>query len=347
MKNENNLYSNSFNSKQIIKTDSSINKRYENTSPNINHPKYHLLFNSNNYLSKKKNIFKPEKKKDKENIFKYFKEVPKKQIKREQITLNRNHKQLLKSFAVLNNANIDEGIVLNKYFIYLKKSGVEYKELMNLKLKNMLTPIKEKEKEIQNMKKNINFYKSISNQMLMKYMLDNKDKLYEYISSYKNKRNYESYHDFHSPRNITFFSDKSNSKSFSNLKNHFLTSSKNNNQRNTYIRRQLLENKKKKIIPKLKLVDNRNNIFITTYSRNRKKYYSNKKVLTTPKSSEIINRKYFTPQLTKRKNKINNLTTEKSTGIINDSSSRRICKVKDYNFKNIFDKIKIKALSLE
>ena len=51
--------------------------------------------------------------------------------------------------------------MLNKYFIYLKKSGVEYKELMNLKLKNMLTPIKEKEKEIQNMKKNINFYKSI------------------------------------------------------------------------------------------------------------------------------------------------------------------------------------------
>ena len=27
-----------------------INKRYENTSPNINHSKYHLLFNSNNMI---------------------------------------------------------------------------------------------------------------------------------------------------------------------------------------------------------------------------------------------------------------------------------------------------------
>ena len=34
--------------------------------------------------------------------------------------------------------------MLNKYFLYLKNSNIEYRELMELKLKNMLNPIKEK-----------------------------------------------------------------------------------------------------------------------------------------------------------------------------------------------------------
>ena len=65
------------------------------------------------------------------------------------------------------------------------------------------------------------------------------------------------------------------------------------------------------------------------------------------KSPKIINRKYFIPQLTKRKNTIYNWTTEKSAVIINDSNNRKIYKVKDYNFKNIFNRIKNKGLSLE
>ena len=311
MKNDNNLYSNKINLKCISKTEPSIIERYEKTSSN-NSSKYHLFFKNNNYLLKKKNIFKPEKIKDKENVFKLFKEIPKKQFKKEQGSLNKSHKQILKSFAILNNANIDEGIVLNKYFLYLKNSDIEYRELMELKLKNMLNPIKEKEKEIQNIKKKLKFYKSISNQMLMKYMLDNKDQLYEYISANRNNNT------------KTNYNGKTNLKTFYNTntyngKNKFLSNSKNNNQRNTFIRRQLLENKRNKIIPQLKLKDDTNNFFITGFSRNNNKYSYKNKALTSPKNSVAINKKYYTPQTSKRKNKDYNLTTENCLSKINDS----------------------------
>ena len=322
--------SNTINLKCIIKTEPSMIQRYEKTSSN-NCSKYHLFFKNNNYLLKKKDIFKSEKIKEKENIFKLFKEIPKKQIKKGKSSLKKNHKQLLKSFATLNNANIDEGIVLNKYFLYLKNSNIEYRELMELKLKNMLNPIKEKEKEIQNIKKRIKFYKSISNQMLMKYMLDNKDQLYEYISSNKNKNTKNNYN------------DKTNSKTLCNSKNNFLSNSKNQNQNqnNTIIRRKLLENKRNKIIPQLKLKDDTNNFFITGFSRNNNKYSYKNKALTSPKNSVAINKKYYTPQTSKRKNKDYNLTTENCLSKINDSR-RKTFKIKECKINNIFDKLILK-----
>ena len=91
---------------------------------------------------------------------------------------------------------MDEDIVLNKYYSYLKKYGSEYDEFIKTKIKSILSPIKEKEKEIESMKKNIHFYKNISNQMLLQYMIDKQQQLKGYIeeiysSRYKNSENSE------------------------------------------------------------------------------------------------------------------------------------------------------------
>ena len=351
MKNDNNLYSDSVNKKYRLKTEPS--KSYELNSKNKS-LKYHLLFPKNNILLERKSFLKPEKINLKENIFQLFKDVPKKQIKKEKTTMKNNINKLMHSISILNNANIDEGIVLNKYFAYLKNYGVEYDKKMKLELENMLKPIRKKEKEIKNMKKNINFYKSISNQMLMKYMIENKDKLNEYmkeISAYKNK-NTEVNHDSYRTRNIVYFSDKNNSKSnsyFNNGKKIFNTCSNNNiNNKKISLRQQMMNNNKK-VTPKMKLKNEENNLFITSYSRNNKKYNSHIRALTafsSPKSSFSINTKYFTPQTTKRKNKFQITNNEKSTGKTN-YSSKKTFKIKDYNFKNIFNRIKIKGLDLK
>ena len=330
-----------------------------NKSPNFN-----LLFKSSDYLQRRKEIFKPEKIKFKENIFKYFKEVPKKHIKREKERVQKTKQHLLHSLAILKDTNLDEGFVLNKYFLYLKKSGVEYKELMKVRLKNMIKPIKKKEKEIKNMKKDINFYKSISNQMLLKYMIENKDKLYEYMSE-KVKHNdnggesYRNYSHLHKTRNLTYISDKSNSKTSKStnykVKNIFLTNANDRIKKNT-LRNQLYENKNKindkKVVPKLKLKEEENNFFITRYSRNKNNIHTkqgNKKLSNTYSSNSYMNIKksYLTPQTTQRKKSANNLmiNTEKTNKKTN-YSSKRSYKMKDYNINNLFHKIKIKGLNL-
>lgn len=345
MKNDNNIPQQSYNSTN--------NQKYVLTSPNKS-PNYHLLLKDNNYLLKSKHVFKFEKKKEKENIFQIFKEVPKKQIKKEQVTLNNNYKHLLKSISILNNANIDEGIILNKYFTYLKNSGYEFDQYMILKYKNMLTPIRKKEKEIQKLKKDINFYKSISNLMLMKYMIENKDKLNEYVKeAAKHKKDKsEFFHGYDKHRNILYSSNKRNhtSKNLNEGNNRFLTCSNNNINRKKYLREQL----NKKYVPKLKLIpgennknihhynDNDNEIFITCYSRNKNKLNNKNKALTTvhtPKNSFSINNKYYTPQASKRNNKLYNLNIERSMGKTN-YSSRKSCKIQNFDFNSFFNIIK-------
>ena len=298
-------------SKNIIisNTPKKYNIKYENTSPNIT-PKYRLILNNNNYILNRKNLYKKEKIKNKEYIFKSFKEVPKKVIIKEKLNIKKNHKKLLNSINILNNTNLDEGIVLNKYFAYLKRSGIEYKEQMKLNYKNMLTPIRNKEKEIIKMKKNINFYKSITNQMLLKYMIDNKDKLNEYIKeiyTYRYKNNDFCSERDNRSRNISNISERSNSKINSNNNENFYTvtnSNTNNNENNIFLRSQLLANKK--FIPNLKLENDINSLFITAYSRNKNRYsYMNitKTNGFSPRNSSIIKKKYFTPQSFKRSNK--------------------------------------------
>jgi hypothetical protein len=324
-------------------------QNYVLTSPNKT-PNYHLLFNNNDYVSRKKDIFKYEKKKEKDNIFKLFNEVPKKEVKKEKVTFKKNYKHLLHSLAILNNANIDEGIILNKYFKYIKQSSIEQKELMKLKYKSMLTPIKQKEKEIQKMKKRIQFQKSISNLMLMKIMIENKEKLNEYIQeSKKNNNNSDYIHRMRLNRNMLYFSDKKKPKSRLFLhdgNNKFLTCS-NNNSRRRIFKGQF----DKKYVPNLKLKDgenennnnnNENEIFITSYSRNKNQFQFKSNAFEmplTPQNSIIINQKYYTPQTTKRNSKLYNLNSEKSTGITRHSS-KKSCKIKNYNYNNIFTKIK-------
>ena len=329
-------------------------QNYILTSPNKT-PNYHLLFNNNDYVLRKKDIFKYEKKKEKENIFKSFKEVPKKEIKREKVTFKKNQKRLLHSLAILNNANIDEGIILNKYFKYIKQSGIEQKELIKLKYKNMLTPIKKKEKEIQKMKESIQFHKSISNLMLMKIMVENKEKLNEYIQESKKNNNNSDYgHRMGWNRNMLYFSDKKKPKSRLFLhdgNNKFLTCSNNN------IRRRIFRGQfDKKYVPNLKLKggenennNNSNEIFITSYSRNKNDFQFKNNAFEmplTPQNSIIINQKYYTPQTTNRNSKLYNLNSEKSTGITR-YSSKKSCKIKNLNYNNIFTKIKRSELNIQ
>ena len=339
------------------------NETLPNKPPNFN---LNLLLKSSDYLQRRKEIFRPEKIKLKENIFKSFKEVPKKQIKKEKENIQKAKAHLLHSLAILKDTNLDEGIVLNKYFLYLKKSGVEYKEYMKMKLQSMLKPIKAKENEIKNLKKNINFYKSISNQMLLKYMLESKDKLYEFMKEKLKEGNngYESCrNNSHSykTRNLTYISDKSNSRTSKstsyNVKNLFLTNANNNTQKNKYLRKQLLENNKdKKIVPKipeLKLKEEENNLFITSYSRNKnnnsKQGTKNLGNANTYCSNSYISIKkaFLTPQTTQRKKSSYNLylNTEKSNKKSN-YSGRCSYKMKNYNINKIWHKIKIKGLDL-
>ena len=142
-----------------------------------------------NRKQKSKNNFKLEKIKEKENIFELLRENSKNSFKKDYILLNKNKKLLLHSLSILKNANIDEDFVLSKYYAYLKNCRIEHDQFIKRKIKSLLMPIKEKEENIKNMKKNIFFYKSISNQMLLKYMIDKQQKLNEYIEEIYSSRN--------------------------------------------------------------------------------------------------------------------------------------------------------------
>jgi hypothetical protein len=155
---------------------------------NLKKPKYYLT--NPNLKESSKRTYQKEKLKFKENIYKFVHNTRKIQVKNEEKFINGNKKTINNYISVLNDANIDEGIVLNKYFAYVKKYNIEFEKSQQLKLKGKLIPIKIQEKLIKNLKKNIKFFKSLSNNMLMKYMIENKEKFTQYldeISSYKTK----------------------------------------------------------------------------------------------------------------------------------------------------------------
>ena len=108
-------------------------------------PRTSLLFQENlkqskyNLTSKStKRTFKKEKIKIKESLYNFVRNTKKNQVKNEERTINRNKNKINKYISILNDANIDEGIVLNKYFAYVKRYNIEYEKSQKLKLEGEL-----------------------------------------------------------------------------------------------------------------------------------------------------------------------------------------------------------------
>ena len=304
------------NNLNILKISNLNNKKYEITSPNHS-SNFNELFQKNNYILRTKNIFTKEKPKDKECIFKELTDTSKKMILKDKLNLRRKQRQLLASFAILNDTSLDEGIVLNKYFAYLKRIKIEENEQLHLKYLKMLIPIKQKEKEIQEIKRKIKFFKSVSDRMLLKYMVDNKEKFTKYLDDVKNNRikTYISYDEAH----------KSNPFSNSQYGNDILLTSpnyrhhKHNNNNNE--------------------IDNNKDMFITSCSRNVNIFHQRNRLMssilvTTPKNSYRKNQKYNTTQINREK--INDNSSDKSLFSVNFRYQRKKSKV-----QNIFNRIKI------
>lgn len=327
---------NSFNS---IKISNLINKRYEITSPNPS-LNFNELFQSNKYLLRTKKIFMHEKPKDKECIFRELTSTSKKIIIKDKANLKKNQKQLLTSFAILNDTNLDEGIVLNKYFAYLKRNKIEENEQLKLKYQNMLTPIRKKEKEIQKIKRRIKFFKSVSDRMLLKYMIDNKEKFTKYLKEVENNKikTFESYDESH----------KSNLFPNSPYGNDiFLTSPSNKHHKKNDLKKRFLDNKDKKFLTLGNTLNSNNNdndsnlnnndMFITSCSRNINKFNHRNRGMTilmsTPKNSYRTNQKYNTTQINREK--INEHYSEKSL------YSKKGNRQRKNRIQNIFNRIKI------
>ena len=212
-----------------------------------------------------------------------------------------------------------------------------YENIIN---KNIIIPILNQEKMIKDLKKNIKFFKSISNHMIMKYMIENKDKFNHYmneISSYKTRNTLSNNYyrkTLSTEKNISLFK-KNDTKT---ILRTFSTNEENlgpNN--NFYIGND--NNSKKKTISNLKLdiadspIIRRGNILLTQ-SRNKKYQIKNKKNLTTTykffNGSIDVSNKYLTPfQI--RKIKINSSENKKNNNEI--LSSRSDYKTRNYKFK--------------
>ena len=334
------------NNLNLIKISNSINKKYGFTSPNSS-SNYNELFQSNNYLIRTKNIFTHEKPKDKECIFKEITDTSKKMILKDKLSLRRKQRQLLASFAILSDTSLDEGIVLNKYFAYLKRSKIEENEKLKLEYQKMLTPIKKKEKEIKEIKRRIKFFKSVSDRMLLKYMVDNKEKFVQYLKDVKNNRikTYDSYDESHKTNPF------SNSRYGNDI---FLTSPNYRHSKKSDLKRRFLENKDKKFLSLGNNINtNKNNIsnsndidanlsnndmFITSCSRNITNFNQrNKRMLSilvsTPKNAYRTNHKFNTTLINREKTNDNSI--DKSLFSKRGSSQRKS------RVQNIFNKIKI------
>jgi hypothetical protein len=330
------------NNLNILKISNLNNKKYEITSPNHS-SNFNELFQKNNYILRTKNIFTKEKPKDKECIFKELTDTSKKMILKDKLNLRRKQRQLLASFAILNDTSLDEGIVLNKYFAYLKRIKIEENEQLHLKYLKMLIPIKQKEKEIQEIKRKIKFFKSVSDRMLLKYMVDNKEKFTKYLDDVKNNRikTYISYDEAH----------KSNPFSNSQYGNDILLTSPNyRHHKQPDLKRRFLENKDKKFLTlgnnnnnnsnnNNNEIDNNKDMFITSCSRNVNIFHQRNRLMssilvTTPKNSYRKNQKYNTTQINREK--INDNSSDKSLFSVNFRNQRKKSKV-----QNIFNRIKI------
>ena len=308
---------------------------------NLKQPKHYLTNPKLNKSSKR--TYKKEKLKLKESVYKFVNNTRKIQVKNEEKFINGNKNTINNYISVLNDANIDEGIVLNKYFAYVKKYNIEYEKSQQLKLKGKLIPIKIQEKLIKNLKKNIKFFKSLSNNMLMKYMLENKEKFSHYldeISSYKTKNSSYNYNKKKYSININNFTSKSidtktNFKTVTNEENKIYQNHlKNNN--NNYINLNTVSNLK------LKLGEIKNNYLLTPYSRNRSKDKYNAKTNSTRfsnKDSIKINNKYYTPYI-KKKHIKNSSDNNKSNEIKTSRSDYKFHGTEFQSVLNAFKKLK-------
>ena len=311
---------------------------------NFKRSKYSVT--TQNLKKHSKMSFKKESVKIKETVYNFVHNTRKNQIKHEQRFVNRNKNEINQYISILNEANIDEGIVLNKYFAYIKNYNNEFTKSQKLKLKGNLIPIKTQERIIKNLKKNIKFFQSLSNNMLMKYMVENKEKFSQYldeISSYKTKNTSQNYNQkkYSIDKNVSV--SKSNDtktilKTFSSndennrYQNHLLDNNNNYNNLNT------VSNLKLKIGENLPI---KNNIFMTPHSRNRNKENYNGNTnpnLFSHKESINVNKKYYTPFIKKKFIK-NCLENYKGNEIL---SSRSDYKMENYKFPNASKKTKNK-----
>ena len=285
------------------------------------------------YSIKSKMIFKKEKPKIKESIFNLLHNTKKVQIRKENKLVNKNKKTINNYISILNDAHIDEGIVLNKYFAYLKRYNVEYEKSRQIKLKQILIPIKTQEKLIRNMKKNMKFFKSISNHMIMKYMIDNKEKFNQYmneISSYKTRNslsinNHRKTISTEKNISISKFSNNNNKnvlKTYSNYDenlryiNSYMNTDKNLN-KNT------ISNLKLKIGDTLSSCSMKKN----SKSKNKRKFSA---MIKSKKETVKVNNKYFTP-FKNRKVFLNIGENYKNNEI---HSSRTDYRTRNYKFNN-------------
>ena len=304
---------------------------------NLKKPKYYLTNPNLNKSSKR--TYKKENLKIKESIYKFVRNTRKIQVKNEEKFINGNKNTINNYISVLNDANIDEGIVLNKYFAYVKKYNIEFEKSQQLKLKGKLIPIKIQEKLIKNLKKNIKFFKSLSNNMLMKYMIENKEKFTQYldeISSYKTKNSSYNHNKKKYSIDINNYTSKSNkSKTILNT----VTNEQNNRYQNHLKDKSNYNNLNTVSNLKLKLGEIKNKYLLTPYSRNKSKdKYSGKTNSThySNKDSIKINNKYYTPYIKKKFIK-NCLDNNKNNEI---QTSRSDNKLQNYEFQNVLNTFK-------
>ena len=275
--------------------------KYSLTNPNLK-----------NHSIESKMIFKKENPKMKESIFNLIRNTKKNQIRKEQNIVNKNKITIKNYIDVLNDAHIDEGIVLNQYFAYLKKYNIEYSKSQQIKLKQILIPIKNQEKSIKNMKRSIKFYKSISNHMIMKYMVENKDKFNKYmneISSYKTRNSISHNHNkkrFSTEKNISTSRINDNKSVFKTYFNY----GENLKYKNSYLDKNNKNDVNRNNISNLKLkigdsssLKNKNTL--STYLSRKNTEHKNSKgssvTLDYNRTSINVNNKYYTPFRNKKK----------------------------------------------
>ena len=295
----------------ILQKSDKIKRKYELTlSKDI--PNYNSLINNNNYLLKSKNLFKLEKPKKKESIFKEFKDVPKKIILKDNKSIKKKLKDLKNYFDILNDTNLDEEIVLNKYFAYLKRSKTEADEYKELHAKDILTPIKKKEKEIRERIKRIKFYNSLSNQMLIKYMVENKKKFTKYLNEVS-KNNIKKYDSYDQSNKIGNLYNQDNLRYDNSL---FMTCPNVNAHKKINLKKGFLHSKTKTYLSLGNKEDNKdiglncnnnNNIFITSFNKKSSKF------LSSTKNSTRIHKKYYTHKNDKSGSKIDTTFGEYSS----------------------------------
>lgn len=310
----------------ILQKSDKIKRKYELTlSKDI--PNYNSLINNNNYLLKSKNLFKLEKPKKKESIFKEFKDVPKKIILKDNKSIKKKLKDLKTYFAILNDTTLDEEIVLNKYFAYLKKSKTEANEYKELHAKDMFTPISKKEKEIREIKRRLKFYNSISNQMLIKYMVENKKKFTKYLKEVS-ENSIKKYNSYDQSNKIRYLYSQNNNRYDNSL---FLTCPNNNAHKKINLKKGFLLSKTKTFMSLGNREDNKdiglnynnsnnNNMFISSFNKKTSNF------LYKTKNSMRIHKKYHTLQ--------NGKTGSKIDSTFDEYSSDKILKY-NYRIKNI------------